>query len=180
MNIFYLHPDPKICAELHNDKHVVKMILEYAQLLSTAHRVLDGIQSVGVGKTNRKQTRYVISDEREHTLYLSTHINHPSAIWVRQSYENYEWLYKLFIAVLDEYTYRYGKIHATARLIDALYTPPTHIPKGVGFTEPTPAMPDEYKVSGNSVRSYINYYLGAKQHLASWKKRQIPEWFTYA
>ena len=180
MNIFYLHPDPKICAELHNDKHVVKMILEYAQLLSTAHRVLDGIQSVGVSKTNRKQTRYVISDEREHTLYLSTHTNHPSAIWVRQSYENYEWLYKLFIAVLDEYTYRYGKIHATARLVDALYIPPTHIPKGVGFTEPTPAMPDEYKVSGNSVRSYINYYLGAKQHLASWKKRQIPEWFTYA
>ena len=180
MNIFYLHPDPKICAELHNDKHVVKMILEYAQLLSTAHRFLDGIQSVGVSKTNRKQTRYVISDEREHTLYLSTHTNHPSAIWVRQSYENYEWLYKLFIAVLNEYTYRYGRIHASARLIDALYTPPTHIPKGVGFTEPTPAMPDEYKVSGNSVRSYINYYLGAKQHLASWKKRQIPEWFTYA
>ena len=180
MNIFYLHPDPKICAELHNDKHVVKMILEYAQLLSTAHRVLDGIQSVVVSKTNRKQTRYVLSDEREYSLYLSTHTNHPSAIWVRQSYENYEWLYKLFIAVLDEYTYRYGKIHATARLIDALYTPPNHIPKGVGFTEPTPAMPDEYKVSGNSVRSYINYYLGAKQHLASWKKRQIPEWFTYA
>jgi hypothetical protein len=113
-------------------------------------------------------------------LYRSTHTNHPSAIWVRQSYENYEWLYKLFIAVLDEYTYRYGRTHATARLVDALYKPPTNIPKGVGFTEPTPAMPDEYKVSGNSVRSYINYYLGAKQHLAAWKKRQIPEWFTYA
>ena len=42
MNIFYLHNDPKICAEMHNDKHCIKMILEYAQLLSTAHRVLDG------------------------------------------------------------------------------------------------------------------------------------------
>ena len=180
MNIFYIDVSPTQCAQWMVDKHVVKMILETCQLLSTAHRVLDGIQSVGVSKTNRKQTRYVISDEREHTLYRSTHTNHPSAIWVRQSYENYEWLYKLFIAVLDEYTYRYGRIHATARLVDALYTPPTHIPRGVGFTEPTPAMPDEYKVSGNSVRSYINYYLGAKQHLASWKKRQIPEWFTYA
>jgi len=181
MNIFYLHNDPKTCAELHNDKHVVKMILEYAQLLSTAHRFIDGVPSVDSGtRTGRQRTSYILSDSRDAVLYRATHINHPSAIWVRHSYENYEWLYKLFIAVLNEYTYRYGRIHATARLIDALYTPPTHIPKGVGFTEPTPAMPDEYKISGNSVRSYINYYVGAKKHLASWKKRQIPEWFTYA
>jgi len=181
MNIFYLHNDPKTCAELHNDKHVVKMILEYAQLLSTAHRFIDGVPSVDRGtRTGRQRTSYILSDSRDAVLYRATHINHPSAIWVRHSYENYEWLYKLFIAVLNEYTYRYGRIHATARLIDALYTPPTHIPKGVGFTEPTPAMPDEYKISGNSVRSYINYYVGAKKHLASWKKRQIPEWFTYA
>jgi hypothetical protein len=180
MNIFYLHNDPKKCAELHADKHVVKMILEYAQLLSTAHRVLDGTICDTFTNSGRRKKAYIIADSRNDFLYSSTHINHPSAIWVRHSYENYEWLYKLFIAVLNEYTYRYGKIHATARLIDVLYTPPIHIPKGVGFTEPTPAMPDEYKVSGNSVRSYINYYLGAKQHLASWKKRQTPEWFTYA
>jgi hypothetical protein len=179
MNIFYLHHDPKTCAELHNDKHVVKMILEYAQLLSTAHRILDGTQSVGVSKTNRKQTKYILSDEREYTLYRSTHANHPSAIWVRHSYENYEWLYKLLIAVLNEYTYRYGKIHATARLIDALRAPPIHIPKGVGFTEPTPAMPEEYRVKNNSIQSYINYYVGAKKHLANWKKRTIPSWYEF-
>ena len=181
MNIFYLHPDPKTCAELHNDKHVVKMILEYAQLLSTAHRVIDGVPSIDRGtRTGRQRTSYILSDSRDDVLYRATHINHPSAVWVRKSYENYEWLYKLFIAVLNEYTHRYGKIHATARLIDVLRILPNRIPMGVGFTEPTPAMPDEFKVSGNSVRSYINYYLGAKQHLASWKKRQIPEWFTYA
>ena len=179
MNIFYLHHDVNKCAELHNDKHVVKMILEYAQLLSTAHRVLDGIQSVVVSKTNRKQTRYVLSDEREYSLYRSTHANHPSAIWVRQSYENYEWLYQLFVAVLKEYTYRYGRIHATERLVGHLYTPPTNIPKGVGFTEPTPAMPEEYKVKNNSLQSYINYYVGAKQHLANWKKRTIPSWYEF-
>ena len=44
MNIFYLHNDPKVCAELHVDKHVVKMIVEYAQLLSTAKRMTDGIK----------------------------------------------------------------------------------------------------------------------------------------
>jgi len=181
MNIFYLHHDTKKCAELHNDKHVVKMILEYAQLLSTAHRFIDGVPSIDRGtRTGRQRTSYILSDSRDAVLYRATHINHPSAIWVRHSYENYEWLYKLFIAVLNEYTYRYGRIHSTQRLAAALYTPPTNIPKGVGFTEPTPAMPDEYKVSGNSVRSYINYYVGAKKHLASWKKRQTPEWFTYA
>ena len=179
MNIFYLHHDVSKCAELHNDKHVVKMILEYAQLLSTAHRVLDGTESVVLTKANRKKTRYVLSDEREHTLYLSTHTNHPSAIWVRQSYENYEWLYKLFISVLKEYTYRYDRIHATERLVGHLYIPPTHIPKGVGFTEPTPAMPEEYKVKNNSIQSYINYYVGAKQHLANWKKRTIPSWYEF-
>ena len=181
MNIFYLHNDTTKCAELHNDKHVVKMILEYAQLLSTAHRFIDGVPSIDRGtRTGRQRTSYILSDSRDDVLYRATHINHPSAIWVRHSYENYEWLYKLFIAVLNEYTHRYGRIHATARLVNVLYTPPTHIPKGVGFTEPTPAMPDEYKVSGNSIRSYINYYVGAKKHLASWKKRQTPEWFTYA
>ena len=181
MNIFYLDNDPKVCAEMHNDKHCIKMILEYAQLLSTAHRVLDGVLTTDRGGTaGRQRTTYILSDSRDDMLYRATHINHPSAIWVRHSYENYEWLYKLFIAVLNEYTYRYGRIHSTQRLADVLYTPPTNIPKGVGFTEPTPAMPDEYKVSGNSVRSYINYYVGAKKHLASWKKRQTPEWFTYA
>jgi hypothetical protein len=187
MNIFYLSNDPKICAEMHLDKHVVKMILEYAQLLSTAHRVLDGTQSVVVSETNRKQTRYILSNEREHILYRSTHINHPSAVWVRQSYENYEWLYKLFIALLGEYTHRYGKIHATARLIDALYGPPIHIPKGIGFTEPTPAMPDEVKVFRevatnkfkiDSIKSYHKYYIHNKVHIAKWTKREMPLWYS--
>ena len=180
MNIFYLHNDTKKCAELHNDKHVVKMILEYAQLLSTAHRFIDGVPSIDRGtRTGRQRTSYILSDSRDAVLYRATHINHPSAIWVRHSYENYEWLYKLFIAVLDEYTYRYGRIHATARLIDALSTPPTHIPKGVGFTEPTPAMPEEYRIKNNSIQSYINYYVGAKKHLANWKKRTIPSWYEF-
>ena len=75
MNIFYLHNDPRTCAEMHLDKHVVKMILEYAQLLSTAHRVLDGTQSIRQSKTGRKQTWYFINDYRDDLLYNATHIN---------------------------------------------------------------------------------------------------------
>ena len=155
------------------------MILEYAQLLSTAHRVLDGTLSTGISSIGRKQTRYVLPDERDSVLYKSTHINHPSAVWVRQSNKNYNWLYEMFDCLCKEYTYRYGKIHATERLHPKLMNPPVNITDGP-LTEPTPAMPDEFKVSGNSVRSYINYYVGAKQHLASWKKREKPEWYNNA
>jgi hypothetical protein len=182
MNIFYLHHDQKVCAEMHNDKHCIKMILEYAQLLSTAHRVLDGTLGISLSDSGRKRQTYTLADARDSILYSATHINHPSAIWVRQSYENYEWLYKMFIALMNEYTYRYGKNHACEKLIDALYTPPTHIPKGVGFTEPTPAMPDAVKIAGDSIKSYRNYYINNKTHLASWRgkvnSRNIPEWFN--
>ena len=182
MNIFYLHNDPKKCAELHADKHVVKMILEYAQLLSTAHRVLDGTICDTFTNSGRRKKAYIIADSRNDVMYKSTHINHPSAIWVRQSVMNYKWLHSLLDALCKEYTFRYGKIHKVERegLLDRLQITPTNINSYAEFTEPTPAMPDVFKVSGNSVRSYINYYLGAKQHLASWKKRQTPEWFTYA
>ena len=178
MNIFYLDNDPKTCAQMHNDKHVVKMILEYAQLLSTAHRVIDGTLIDGYSKAGRRQKKYVLSDDRDSTLYSATHINHPSAVWARQRESHYRWLFTLWIELMDEYTYRYGKVHASSRLISFLNKPPSNIEYGGGFDEPTPAMPDTFKVSANSVRSYINYYVGAKQHLASWKKRTKPEWYT--
>ena len=180
MNIFYLDRDVIKCAEMHNDKHCVKMILEYAQLLSTAHRVLDGILSIGLSETGRKQSRYVLSDGRESLLYIATHLNHPSAVWVRQSAENYLWLANMLIALCEEYTYRYGKVHKTEK--DGLaYVLLKNIPHNIrnsGFTQPTPAMPDEVKIVGDSLASYRNYYIKNKAHLASWKKRNIPEWYA--
>jgi len=175
MNIFYLDHDFKKCAEMHVDKHCVKMILEYAQLLSTAHRVLDGTHGITLSKSGRKRQTYVLSDSRDNILYASTHINHPSAIWVRQSHANYVWLFRMFVALMDEYTYRYGKVHACDRLTDALSYRPKNLPKGY-FTEPTPAMPEHYRVSGDSIQSYKNYYLGDKQRMFSWKKRETPLW----
>ena len=164
---------------MHNDKHCVKMILEYAQLLSTAHRVLDGTLSIGVSKTGRKQTRYVLPDSRESVLYKSTHINHPSAIWVRQSPENYLWLANMLIALCEEYTHRYGKIHKCERdgLVNRLQTTPINISIGK-FTEPTPAMPDDVKIYDDSIASYRNYYIKNKTHLAKWKNRCVPEWYS--
>lgn len=145
MNIFYLHNDPMKAAQAMSDKHVIKMILESAQLLSTAHHVLDGDQA-----------------QSKDLLYKCTHINHPSAKWVRQSADNYNWLYHHFLALCTEYTARYGKVHATfTKLGNILATLPSNIPH-VGFTQPPCAMPDQYKVANDSVTSYRNYYLGEK------------------
>jgi hypothetical protein len=162
---------------MHVDKHTVKMILEYAQLLSTTHRVLDGAQHVGLSKTGRKQTRYVLPDSREHIMYSATHINHPSTVWVRQSVGNYMWLSNLLVELCKEYTHRYGKVHKAERdgLVKMLHD---IIPDNIAlttFTEPTPAMPEIYK-SSSSIESYRNYYLGAKSHMFSWKKRSTPSW----
>lgn len=176
MNIFYLDNNVKTCAEYHNDKHVVKMILEYAQLLSTAHRVLDGNEYIDASSGRRIKRWRLGNESMESMLYKASHINHPSAIWVRQSNNNYNWLMCLLQDLLQEYTYRYGKIHATDRLVYWLRKPPANIPVGY-FTQPTPAMPDEYKVP-DSIQSYRNYYLGAKKTMAKWKKRPIPEWWS--
>ena len=179
MNIFYLDNDPETCARLHNNKHVVKMIIEYAQLMSTAHRVLDGTQTVETTDKGRKIKRWKHPNEYfDAGLMKATHTGHPSAIWVRQSKENYIWLNKMWQYLLLEYTYRYGKVHSCEKYKQCLYPWPENIPIDVGFTEPTPAMPDIYKVSGDSLQSYINYYNGAKRHIASWKKREIPDWYV--
>lgn len=185
MNIFYLDHDVKKCAEMHNDKHVVKMILEYAQLLSTAHRILDGIVEPGLSKTGRKKTVYRLPDERDSVLYGATHVHHPSAIWVRQSKQNYVWLMQMWCCLLQEYTYRYGKQHACSKLVSPLSEIPHNLPDKP-FTEPTPAMPDDVKIlkeihtdryTIDSLLSYRNYYIKNKTHLANWKNRPVPSWY---
>ena len=158
VNVFYLDNDPKVCSTYHNDKHCVKMILEYAQLMSTAHRIIDG-------------------PDVDDIIYKATHKNHPSAIWTRYSVSNYEWLYNLFIELSHEYTYRYGKTHLSyKKLHKILKTPPVGIPEGE-FTEPTPAMPNHCKFPNDSLSSYRYYYRTEKDHLSKWTKRPIPPWY---
>lgn len=180
MNIFYLDHDVRKCAIMHNDKHCVKMILEYAQLLSTAHRVLDGTLSSGLSPSGRRKKVYTLTDDRDSILYSATHVHHPSAIWVRQTDQNYIWLSNMLLALCEEYTYRYGKVHKVERdglAYVLLKNVPKNIPKSA-FTTPTPAMPDEVKIAGDSLASYRNYYIKNKTHLASWKKRNVPEWYS--
>lgn len=180
MNIFYLSYDTKACAEMHNDKHTVKMILEYAQLLSTAHRVLDGNVTVGLSDSGRKRTTYVLDSPLNGILYAATHINHPSAIWCRKGVVQYRWLHNLLIELCKEYTHRYGKIHKVERegLLWKLEQLPRNIHTDVFWSEPTPAMPEDIRIPGDSLASYRNYYIKSKSHLANWKKRNVPDWYS--
>lgn len=174
MNIFYLSNDPTQCAEWMVDRHVVKMILETAQLLSTAHRVLDGTQYVDK-QSGRSIKRWSLEDEREHVIYKATHVNHPSAIWTRQAVENYNWLFDHFVALNNEYKYRFEKTHETSKLGLWLNSPPLNL-KDWDMTEMCSAMDTKYIVSKDPVDNYRNYYKFGKTHLHKWTKREKPEW----
>jgi hypothetical protein len=180
MNIFYLNQNVEECARMHVDRHVTKMIVEYAQLLSTAHRVLDGNVTVGLSDSGRKRTTYVLDSPLNGILYAATHINHPSAIWCRKGVVQYRWLHNLLIELCKEYTHRYGKIHKVERegLLWQLEQIPRSIHTDVFWCEPTPAMPEDIRIPGDSLASYRNYYIKSKSHLANWKKRNVPEWYS--
>jgi hypothetical protein len=177
VNIFFVHKDPIEAAISLVDSHVVKMILESCQLLSTAHRILDGVPVKDKTKTGRNVTRYQLSDNRNDVLYQATHINHPSSVWVRKSNNNYNWLHAHLMGLLNEYTYRYGKIHKCMDIAVALYSLPNNIPVA-HFTPPTPAMKPEFLIDKDSLKSYRNYYIKGKSHLHRWTKRHPPNWMT--
>lgn len=152
------------------------MILETAQLLSTAHRIIDGTQFIGKTKTGRNVKRWSLTDQREPVLYQATHINHPSAIWARTSVENYNWLVDHFFALLVEYKYRYEKTHKCAGdLAYHLSCPPINL-RDFDMTPMPCAMAKEYIISSDPIINYRNYYRHGKNHLHKYTKRQPPEW----
>jgi len=176
MNIFYLSEDPRQAAEWMVDKHVVKMILETAQILSTAHRVLDGKEVVGKNEKGRKTTHWVLEDSREDILYKCTHKNHPSSVWARQSVENYNWLVDHLFALGDEYHYRYGKRHVSiTKLGLTLQSPPFSLKEWDATPMPS-CMPEECKISDDPVLNYQEYYRTSKARMHSWKSRDVPSW----
>lgn len=182
MNVFYLSHDPIIAAQEHCDKHVVKMIIEYAQMLSTAHRMCDGTKIRVPSNSGKRMVDYYAHPEewKEVLLYKAVHHNHPSTKWVRSTNNNYTWMYCCWWALCKEYTYRYGKVHSTETLLkNVLINPPKNIEVGYK-TQPPPAMSHypECIVEGDSVASYHKYYRIAKKEFARWTKREIPQWYT--
>jgi hypothetical protein len=181
MNIFVLDTNPTLAAQLQCDKHVVKMIVETAQLLSTAHRMLDGTMVRKPNKNGRMLQVWQLDDNRDGILYKACHYNHPSGVWCRESDTNYQWLYDHFVALCDEYTHRYGKVHATyTKLVDALRAVPNNIPKQ-SLTPFKLAMGTNPECIDNSdpVGSYRSYYKTKKARFKmTWTNRNTPEWFN--
>jgi hypothetical protein len=176
VNIFYIDEDPVVAAQWMVDRHVVKMILESCQLLSTAHRYLDGTQVNGKSASGRNAKRWVLQDARDNVLYQATHINHPSAVWCRESVENYNWLVEHMFALMAEYTYRYGKTHkCQGDLSYMLQSPPNNLKK-YDMTPMPSCMDDKYIVSNDPILNYRNYYKFGKTSMHNWKNRNPPKW----
>jgi hypothetical protein len=159
MNIFILDEDTDNCAKMHNDKHVVKMILETAQLLCGVH--------------------WLVGSEAPYRL---SHKNHPCSIWARECIENYVWLCDLGMSLCREYSHRYKhkdgtpKRHKSQDIIEWCMVNLPNIKENGTMTEFALAMPDECKV-GNAVESYREYYNIHKKDISTWKNREIPLWF---
>jgi len=153
MNIFALDLDPKTAASYHFDKHVTKMVLETSQMLCTALHLHSSLPDIP---------------------YKPAHPKHPCTIWAASSLGNYKWLCDLGHALAEEYTYRYGKIHKCASVIEYCASNTSFISSGA-ITQFAQAMPDEYKTE-DVIESYRKYYLGAKKTFLTWKERQVPDW----
>ena len=152
MNIFYLDKDPIAAAVVQYNKHVVKMILESAQMLCAAHHILGNPDDVP---------------------YKLAHKNHPCTIWVRENSLHYDWLYEHMMALGDEYTARYNKTHMSIDKCKHLNIHPRNIPHET-FEQPPQCMPDEYK-DECSVQAYWNYYIGEKHVVANLKTEKLYE-----
>ena len=153
MNIFYLDEDPKLAAIYQYNKHVVKMILESAQMLCTAHHVHGNPDDVP---------------------YKQAHLNHPSSVWARENASNYRWLFEHFCALSQEYYVRYGKTHLS---YTKCFHPLSMIPARLegtfnGITKMPQCMPDKYK-DKCSIQAYWNYYIGEKYKVANPKTEKI-------
>jgi hypothetical protein len=153
MNIFLLDKNIRKCARYHCDQHVIKMILESTQILST-----------------------VLHSNGMQTPYRPSHQKHPCVIWTGQSLQNWLWLRELVFQLNDEYKYRYNSLvnHKSYEIAKKLEVPSLPI---LGLLEHPQIMPEEYKVPRNPIKAYRNFYIFNKSRFATWRKRKAPEWY---
>jgi len=183
VNIFVLNECPTQSAKEMCDKHIVKMPIETAQMLSTVHRMLDGQPYIDRGKSGRKVKRWRhktdLAFPQGPLLYKATMMNHPCTIWARQCYGNYRWLAEHGIALSDEYTRRYGRRHGSLSILRyCYYNVPQNLSTDASQTAFAQAMPDDLKVSGDAVSAYRQYYIREKARFATWKTpAEMPNWF---
>ena len=159
MNIFFLDKTPSFSAKYLCDKHVPKMLLESAQMLSTAVQ------------------KYT---DRIEELYKPAYPNHPMTKWVGFNRDCFRWTLENAVFISHEYCKRFNKLHKSSKIINNIYDNNyiDDIPDGF-FKEPPQCMPDEYK-DNDYVTAYRKYYQGAKSYFAKWEKgRKQPNWWVH-
>jgi len=150
MNIFFLDRDISKNVQYHNDKHVVKMCLEYAQQLNT-----------------------IVALKSGQAVYRPTHSHHPCVLWLMESLTHWRWLKELALALGDEYFYRYGRRHkAIEEAVKNLAEPA--LPDLGWLSDPPQAMPEQYR-GEDAVSAYRRYYQNDKARFSTWKKRPVPD-----
>jgi hypothetical protein len=152
MNIFALSEEPGLAAQAHTDKHVVKMITESAQIMSTV--------LIGLG----------VEDER---LYKETHQHHPCVRWAATNKENFFWLHSLLFELIKEYDYRWPanaglKFLRAREIADASLSYLHLLPLG----QRTP-----FALHG-TVAGYRRHYVANKLKSACWTRREPPKWIA--
>lgn len=165
MNLFILSDNKRRSAIFHADRHIVKMPLETAQMLSFAYYHPDlwdgGIPPIIMG-------------------FSKTHDLHPCSKWIRESVENWKYAAEFGLELYEEYQYRYNQPDKHQRAFQifhfALNNPPGLPSKGL--TRFAEAMDDKFKISDCPITNYRNYYQNDKSHLFKWKMRQPPYWIT--
>jgi hypothetical protein len=188
LNIFVLDKDPARAAEYMCDKHIPKMALETNQLLCTAHwigwsKMLNPPPNLK-GKVLKEWLKEHIPHPDLIPPYSMTHMNHPSAVWARRNWGNYNWLVRHGMALCAEYTKRYGKVSKSEEVTRwaGRFPPPvfdaTDTNDPLSMTPFALAMPDNFKVPGDAVASYRNYYHGAKVRFAKWNHGPTPPWWN--
>ncbi|MBA8755322.1 MULTISPECIES: pyrimidine dimer DNA glycosylase/endonuclease V [Wolbachia] len=167
MNIFVLDENPVIAARMLCDKHIVKMPLETAQLLSNVFSTALKAPNPFVSITN----------QNIEVPYKLTHKNHPCSLWARQSKGNFFWLIKYGRELCKEYTWRYKRKHKSEEVIDWCDSNKNLLVFQSTDIKPfVQALPDQYK-SSHSVKAYREYYLKEKMRFAKWEKgREVPDW----
>lgn len=182
MNLFILYAEPKAAAQAHADKHVVKMILEACQMLYTAHWTAAHRELIYKKKKMPLPTSMETAPCKKNTEmrgYLPAHINHPCTKWIRVSLDNYMFACELAIALGEEYTFRYRKVHSCMAHALWLKENPPALAE-VGLLPFAVAMDNEYKISDDAIECYRHYYKTSKKErgLLQYTKRDRPSFLT--
>ena len=180
MNIFVLDEDTELAAQMHCDKHVPKMIVESAQMLSTAHRILDGEEYIAPSKSGKRMVKHYRLPEHDDIVYKAVHAGHPCTVWTMASAGNYHWHYNLFSELAKEFEFRFGKIHRSWEILQTILSPcPRNIPS-IGRSKYARAMkayPDLMEIE-DPVKAYQEFYKADKINFAKWEKgRAAPSWW---